>query len=224
VVFVIGSDTSLEWILKSVADGTCWRIERVPSISVLLGRRTFAPRCLVLDISQRNSDDFLIEQWPNDMPVVCVADVCDVALCVHAMKAGAIDVLAKPFGSALLLEAVRLALNLSQVVLRTELELNGIRQRYASLSRRECEVMALVVSGLLNKQVARELGISEVTVKAHRGRVMRKMKAQSLASLVMTAARLRPTQYEGLAPPARHLPQFQWRADQPHLRQSGYPL
>jgi DNA-binding CsgD family transcriptional regulator len=106
------------------------------------------------------------------------------------MKAGAADVLTKPVGRALLREAVRLALNRSDEGLREEVELNGIRERFLSLSGREREVMTLVVSGLMNKQVGGELGISEITVKAHRGRMVRKMKARSLANLVIMAARL----------------------------------
>jgi DNA-binding CsgD family transcriptional regulator len=121
-------------------------------------------------------------------------DAGDVSLCVHVMKAGAADVLTKPVGTAPLLEAVRLALNRSEDTLRREVELNEVRERYASLSRREREVMALVVSGLLNKRVAHELGISEITVKAHRGRAMGKMNAKSLADLVKMAIMLQLTQ------------------------------
>jgi FixJ family two-component response regulator len=220
VVFVIDSDTSLRWALGTLAHGARWRTETVPSISALLGhQRTFAPSCLVLDISQLNSDDFLQRPWPTDMPAICVTDAGDVALSVRAMKAGAVDVLTKPVGSAPLLEAVRLALNRSEVGLRREVELNEMRQRYAALSRREREVMALVASGLMNKHVACELGISEVTVKAHRGRVMRKMKAHSLADLVMIAAWLRLTQCERLALSDRHaIPTAHLRASGPAIR------
>ena len=110
---------------------------------------------------------------------------------VQAMKAGAVEFLTKPFGDDVLLTAVRNAIERSRSALSREAELHGLREAYASLSRREREVMALVVSDLLNKQVGGELGISEITVKAHRGKVMRKMKAGSLADLVKMAARLR---------------------------------
>jgi FixJ family two-component response regulator len=124
------------------------------------------------------------------MPVICITAAGDVSLSVRVMKAGAADVLTKPVGSAALLGAVRLALNRSEEGLKEEVELNGIRECYVSLSGREREVMALVVSGLMNKQIGWELGISEITVKAHRGQVTRKMKARSLANLVIMAARL----------------------------------
>lgn len=221
VVFVIDGDTSLQWALDAMAHGACWRTETVPSISALLSRRrSFGPSCLVLDVSLLDSDDLLPRPWPTDMPVICVAGVGDLALCVRAMKAGAVDVLTKPVASGPLLEAVMLALNRSDAALRREAELKQMRQRHASLTCREREVMALVVSGLLNKQVACDLGISEITVKAHRGRVMRKMKTQSLANLVMIAARLQLAQCDGLAPSARHRPLSQRRHEESWTRRS----
>jgi len=191
LVFVIGSDISLRQEVDALAHSARWRTETVTSTSALLDqRRTSGPSCLVLDISQLEPDHLDPRQWPTEMPVICITAAGDVSLSVRAMKAGAADVLTKPVGSALLLDAVRLALNQSEEGLREGVELNGIRERYLSLSGREREVMALVVSGLMNKQVGGELGISEITVKAHRGRMVRKMKARSLANLVMIAARL----------------------------------
>jgi FixJ family two-component response regulator len=125
------------------------------------------------------------------MPIIFITGYGDVPMTVQAMKAGAVEFLTKPFGDDVLLSAIRHAIERSQTALGHEAKMQALRDRHASLSRREREVMALVVSGLLNKQVGGELGISEITVKAHRGKVMRKMEAHSLADLVTMAARLR---------------------------------
>jgi FixJ family two-component response regulator len=126
------------------------------------------------------------------MPIIFITGHGDVPMTVQAMKAGAAEFLTKPFNDGVLLTAIRAALERSRVALSLEAEMRVLRDRYTSLSKRERQVMALVVSGLLNKQVGGELGISEITVKAHRGKVMQKMKADSLAALVKMAARLRP--------------------------------
>ena len=126
------------------------------------------------------------------MPIIFVTGHGDIAMTVQAMKAGALDFLTKPFRGDALLSAVRQAIERSRTALDHEMEIRRLRDCYASLSRREREVMALVVSGLLNKQVGSELGISEITVKAHRGQVMRKMKAGSFANLVNMAFRVSP--------------------------------
>ena len=125
------------------------------------------------------------------MPIIFITGYGDVPMTVQAMKAGAVEFLTKPFGDEVLLSAIRHAIERSRAALGQEEEVRVLRERYASLSRREQEVMALVVAGRLNKQVGFELGISEITVKAHRGQVMRKMKAGSLADLVNIAAKLR---------------------------------
>jgi FixJ family two-component response regulator len=126
-----------------------------------------------------------------DMPIIFITGYGDVPMTVQAMKAGAVEFLTKPFGDDVLVSAIRHAIELSHTALRREAGIRALQDCYASLSRRERQVMVLVVSGLLNKQVGGELGISEITVKAHRGKVMRKMKAGSLAELVNIAARLR---------------------------------
>jgi FixJ family two-component response regulator len=127
----------------------------------------------------------------TDMPIIFITGYGDVPTTVQAMKAGAVEFLTKPFGDYALLSAIRQALERSRIALAHDAEIRELRDRYASLSRREREVMALVVRGLLNKQVAFELGISETTVKAHRGKTMCKMAADSLADLVTMAASLR---------------------------------
>jgi FixJ family two-component response regulator len=126
----------------------------------------------------------------TDMPIIFITGYGDVPMTVRAMKAGAVEFLTKPFKDDVLLDAIRDALERSRAALRHESEMQLLRSCYASLTPREREVMALVVSGLLNKQVGGELGISEITVKAHRGQMMRKMKADSLPRLVAMAARL----------------------------------
>ena len=124
------------------------------------------------------------------MPVIFITGYGDVPMSVQAMKAGAIEFLTKPFGDDVLLGAIRHALERSRRALEHDAKMKALRESYASLTPREREVMVLVVSGLLNKQVGGELGISEITVKAHRGQVMRKMKADSLPALVNMVARL----------------------------------
>ena len=153
------------------------------------------PNCLVLDVSLPGLNGLELQERValdrTDMPIIFITGYGDVPTTVQAMKAGAVEFSTKPYRDDVLLRAIRQALERSRTALDHEAEIKGLQNRYASLSQREREVMALVVCGLLNKQVGGELGISEITVKAHRGRVMRKMAAKSLADLVTMAARLR---------------------------------
>ena len=199
VVFVIESDSSLRQSLDTLSHHALWRVETVASLRALFElQRKSAPCCVVLHVSQPDSD-LSLQPWPGDIPVICIIEAADVSLSVRAMRAGALDVLTKPAEGASLLHAVDLALKRSEERLRQEAELNRMRERYASLSRREREVMALVASGRMNKRVADDLGISVITVKAHRGRVMRKMRAHSLANLVIMSFLLQLTPSDQLA-------------------------
>jgi FixJ family two-component response regulator len=204
IVFVVDDDVSVRESLELLIQSAGWRPQTFASAQEFLARpRLLAPSCLVLDVSLPDLNGLDLQQRIAsdriDMPIIFITGYGDVPMTVRAMKAGAVEFLTKPFGEEVLLSAIRSALERSQTALGDEANMRALRECYASLSRREREVMALVVSGLLNKQVGGELGISEITVKAHRGKVMRKMKADSLADLVTMAARLR------LAPaPARN--------------------
>ena len=195
IVFVVDDDISVRESLELLIQSAGWRPETFASAREFLAHpRVLAPSCLVLDVSLPDLNGLDLQQRiaPDriDMPIIFITGHGDVPMTVRAMKAGAVEFLTKPFGDDVLLSAIQHAIERSQRALGTEAELRTLRECYASLSGREREVMALVVSGLLNKQVGGELGISEITVKAHRGRVMRKMKADSLADLVNMAARL----------------------------------
>jgi FixJ family two-component response regulator len=196
IVFVVDDDVSVRQSLESLICNAGWRAEAFESVQEFLCReRVLVPSCLVLDIPPSGVQGLDLPRRlaadRKDVPVIFVTDHGDIATTVQAMKAGAFDFFTKPFCDDALLSAVRLAIERSRTALDREVEIRGLRDRYATLSRREREVMALVVSGLLNKLVGFELGISEITVKAHRGRVMRKMKAGSLPDLVKMAEKLR---------------------------------
>jgi FixJ family two-component response regulator len=196
VVFVVDDDISVRESLEPLIRFAGWQPETFASAQEFLSRpRVVAPSCLVLDVTLPDLNGLDLQKRVGidriDMPIIFITGYGDVPMTVQAMKAGAVEFLTKPFSDDVLLSAIRDALERSRATLRQEAETRALRDCYASLSRREREVMSLVVSGLLNKQVGGELGISEITVKAHRGKVMRKMKAGSLADLVNMAARLR---------------------------------
>jgi FixJ family two-component response regulator len=194
VVFIVDDDVSVRESLQSLITTAGWQPETFASAQEFLSRaRADVPCCLVLDVTLPGLNGLELQQQlaeRTEMPIIFITGHGDVPMSVQAMKAGAVEFLTKPFNDDVLLDAIRGAIEHSRAALRLESEMRALRTRYESLSPREREVMALVVSGLLNKQAGGELGISEITVKAHRGQVMRKMKADSLPDLVTMAARL----------------------------------
>lgn len=195
LVFVVDDDVSVRESLELLIRSAGWQPETFESARGFLAcPRPLVPNCLILDVNLPDLSGLDLQQFVSvertDMPIIFVTGYGDVPMTVKAMKAGAVEFLTKPFSDEVLLIAIEQALERSRNVLALDSEIHALRDRYASLSRREREVMALVVSGLLNKQVGFELGISEITVKAHRGQVMRKMSARSLPDLVNMAARL----------------------------------
>jgi FixJ family two-component response regulator len=195
-VFVIDSDASVRDALGMLAIASGWRAATFPSASEFMARpRDAAPSCLVLDVGLPDANGLEMQQRLADrpeMPIIFVTGCGDVRTAVRAMKAGAVEFLTKPLADELLLDAVRHALDRSRAALVRRAELEALRQRYASLTCRERDIMALVVCGRLNKQAGAELGISEITVKAHRGKMMRKMGARCVPDLVNMAAKLFP--------------------------------
>jgi FixJ family two-component response regulator len=194
VVFVVDDDVSVRESLDSLIRCAGWQPETFASACDFLARpRIDIPSCLVLDVSLPDLNGLDLQKRigdRTDMPIIFITGYGDVPTTVQAMKAGAVEFLTKPFGDDVLLDAIQHAIERSQVALAHEADVRALRDCHASLTPREREVMTLVVSGLLNKQVAVGLGISEITVKAHRGQVMRKMKVDSLADLVRMAATL----------------------------------
>jgi len=196
IVFVVDDDVSVRESLELLIHAAGWTPETFASAAAFLARsRADVPSCLVLDISLPDLNGLELQERIAgdrfDLPIIFITGYGDVPMTVRAMKAGAVEFLTKPFSDDVLLSAISQAIDKSRAARRDDAETRAVRENYAALSRREREVMALVVCGLLNKQVAGELQISEITVKAHRGNAMRKMKADSLADLVTMAARLR---------------------------------
>ena len=199
IVFVVDDDISVRESLELLIGSAGWRPETCASAQEFLARpRALVPSCLVLDVSLPGLNGLDLQRRVAaerpDMPIIFITGHGDVPMTVRAMKAGAVEFLTKPFGDEVLLGAIRHAIERSRAALDREAELRALQDCYASLTPRERQVMALVVAGRLNKQVGGELGISEITVKAHRGQVMQKMKANSVADLVKMAERLRLTE------------------------------
>jgi FixJ family two-component response regulator len=195
IVYVVDDDISVREALEALICESGWQPRVFATAREFLSHpRSSTPSCLVLDVSLPDLNGLDLQQQlaidRYDLPIIFITGYGDVPMTVRAMKAGAIEFLTKPFGDEALLGTIRNAIQQSAAALSHVAELQVLQKRHASLSTREREVMALVVTGLMNKQVGGELGISEITVKAHRGRAMRKMGAKSLADLVNIAAKL----------------------------------
>jgi FixJ family two-component response regulator len=196
VVFVVDDDDLVRESLELLIQGAGWRTETFTCAQEFLARaKTYGPSCLILDISLPDVSGLDVQERVTadrpDMPIIFITGYADVSMSVRAMKAGAIEFLMKPFNDEVVLSAIRHAIVRSGLVMARQAEIQVLRDRYASLSSRQREVMALVVEGCLNKQISGELDISEITVKAHRGKMMRKMKARSLGDLINQVGKLR---------------------------------
>ena len=196
IIFVVDDDISVRESLELLLRHEGFAVETFVSAQEFLSRpRATVPNCLVLDFSLPGLNGLELQKRVaverHEMPIIFITGHGDIPMTVQAMKAGAVEFLTKPFGDEVLLNAIRKSIERSKVLLDRDGEIRGLRARYDRLTSREREVLALVVAGLPNKQVGSELGISEITVKAHRGSVMRKMNADSLPELVSMATRLR---------------------------------
>jgi len=196
IVFVVDDDVSLREALGLLLTTAGWHVELFATAQEFLNRESIAvPRCLVLDVNLPDLDGLALQERLSrsrrEMPIIFITGYGSIPMTVRAMKAGAFEVLPKPFDGEQLLIAVGQAVERSRAALEQEAAMQHLRNRYAALTPREREVMALVVTGMLNKQIADQLGIAEITVKLHRGQVMRKMKADSVAALVKMDGSLR---------------------------------
>lgn len=202
LVFVVDDDLSVRESLELLISFAGWQPETFASAQEFLARpRALTPSCLILDVSLPDLSGLDLQRLVADrvdMPIIFITGHGDIPMTVKAMKAGAVEFLTKPFDDEVLLNAIRLSLERSRAAISSEAEAQALRACYATLTPREREVMALVVSGHLNKQIGFKLEISEITVKAHRGKVMQKMKADSLADLVKMAERLSLTSASNL--------------------------
>jgi len=195
IVFIVDDDVSVRESLELLIGSQGWQPQTFASAQEFLAcPRANVPCCLILDVGLPDLNGLDLQKRVagdrTNMPIIFITGCGDVPMTVRAMKAGAVEFLTKPFAADLLLNSVQHAINRSQAAMQQEAEARVLRDAYNSLTGREREVMELVAAGLLNKQVGGELGISEITVKSHRGKVMQKMKAESLPELVRIAARL----------------------------------
>jgi FixJ family two-component response regulator len=209
IVFIVDDDVSIRESLELLVRHENWKPKTFASAQEFLNHpRTIVPSCLVLDLSLPGLTGLDLQKQLAaervDMPIIFISAYGDVPKSVQAMKAGALEFLTKPLDNNALVSAIRKALERSRLALVQDAEMRELRARYASLTSRERQVMALVVTGLLNKQAGGELGISEITVKAHRRQVMQKMKADSLATLVKLAAKLGVPRQNSASTPRQH--------------------
>lgn len=195
IVFVVDDDESVREALASLIRSADMRVEVFPTAQAFLQHPPVdAPSCLLLDVRLEGASGLDVQrrltELDTEIPIVFITGFGDVPTSVTAMKAGAIEFLLKPLADVDVLEAIGRAVARNRVTRERQAEIADLQSRYRSLSAREREVMREVVKGLLNKQIAADLGISEITIKVHRGQVMRKMMAGSLADLVRQAQKL----------------------------------
>ena len=229
IVFVVDDDVSVRESLELLIRAAGWQPRIFASAGEFLAcPRVLTPSCLILDVTLPDFNGLELQTLianRTEMPIIFITGYADVPMTVQAMKAGALEFLTKPFRDEALLNAIRSAIERSRAAVDEELGVRALRERFASLSQREQQVMTLVIRGMLNKLIGAELGISEITVKAHRGSMMRKMKAHSVPELVTMASRLSLPAHETTAESAAHgSPARLWRRTSPRpvLRVIGY--